>query len=118
MNYIVENWYVIAAVIAVTVAATTAVIQFSKYPRQEQIDKVRQWLVYATSIAEKELGGGTGQLKLRYVYDMFVLKFPWLVKLISFDMFSTMVDEALEDMNKLLTTNTAVATYITGAETN
>ena len=59
-------------------------------------------------MAEKELGGGTGKLKLRYVYDLFLTKFNWLAKVISFEQFSDLVDEALEEMKRLLESNNAV----------
>jgi len=67
-------------------------------PSDKQLNKVREWLLYAVTKAEKELGGGTGQIKLRYVYDMFVARFTWLARVISFEAFSMMVDEALERM--------------------
>lgn len=74
--------------------------------------KVREWLLYAVTKAEKELGAGTGKLKLRYVYDMFVARFEWLAKVITFDMFSMMVDEALEQMRTMLDSNEAVQKLI------
>ena len=61
---------------------------------------------------ENELGAGTGKLKLRYVYDMFVARFEWLAKVITFDMFSMMVDEALEQMRTMLDSNEAVQKLI------
>ena len=63
---------------------------------------------------EKELGGGTGQIKLRYVYDMFVARFAWLARVISFEAFSMMVDEALERMKKMLESNKAMQTLVSG----
>lgn len=66
----------------------------------------------AVTKAEKELGAGTGKLKLRYVYDMFVARFEWLAKVITFDMFSMMVDEALEQMRTMLDSNEAVQKLI------
>lgn len=116
MNFIIENWYVIVIAIAFIVAAVMAIIAFCKSGSKEQINKIKEWLLYATTLAEKELGGGTGKLKLRYVYDMFVEKFPWLAKVISFDYFSNLVDEVLEDMNKLLETNTDVKNYVEGSK--
>ena len=62
--------------------------------------------------AEKELGGGTGQIKLRYVYDMFVARFVWLARMISFEAFSMMVDEALERMKKMLESNKAMQDFV------
>ena len=96
MKYIVENWFVIVGLIAACAAGGYAVYVFVKMPSDKQLNKVREWLLYAVTKAEKELGGGTGQIKLRYVYDMFVARFTWLARVISFEAFSMMVDEALE----------------------
>ena len=68
MKYIVENWFVIVGLIAVCAAGGYAVYVFVKMPSDKQLNKVREWLLYAVTKAEKELGGGTGQIKLRYVY--------------------------------------------------
>lgn len=70
MKYIVENWFVIVGLIAVLAAGGYAVYVFVKMPSDKQLNKVREWLLYAVTKAEKEMGGGTGQIKLRYVYDM------------------------------------------------
>ena len=67
-------------------------------------------------MAEKELGGGTGKLKLRYVYDLFLTKFSWLAKIISFEQFSELVDEALEEMKLLLNTNEQIAAIVENTE--
>lgn len=64
--------------------------------------KVKNWLVFAVSVAERELGSGTGQLKLRRVYNQFVIQFPKLSMIISFTRFSELVDDALEIMKKML----------------
>ena len=91
-----------------------AVYVFVKMPSDKQLNKVREWLLYAVTKAEKELGGGTGQIKLRYVYDMFVARFAWLARVISFEAFSMMVDEALERMKKMLENNKAMQTLVSG----
>lgn len=64
--------------------------------------KVKNWLVYAVSLAESELGSGTGQLKLRSVYNMFILRFPKLSMIITFTRFSDLVDDALDIMREML----------------
>ena len=69
-------------------------------------------MLFAVAEAEKELGSKTGQLKLRYVYDMFVSKFPYLVKFISFEYFSTLVDDVLVKFRKMLETNKAIQQYV------
>ena len=62
--------------------------------------------------SRKGTGSRNRKLKLRYVYDMFVARFEWLAKVITFDMFSMMVDEALEQMRTMLDSNEAVQKLI------
>lgn len=112
MSFLVENWYLIIVAIAIVAVAIYAVYKFVKMPRSEQLSKLQEWLLWAVAQAEKALGGGTGQLKLRYVYDMFVTRFPALAKVISFDTFSELVDQALIKFNELLQTNTKIDEYI------
>ena len=112
MSWIVDNWYVLIAFLCIGAVAGIAVYRFIKIPTSEQLDKVREWLLFAVTEAEKELGGGTGRLKLRMVYGMFIDKFPWLVNVVSFEQFSAMVDEALEQMREMLTNNEAVKEFI------
>lgn len=108
MEFIVNNWAVIIAAIASAAAIILYVVKFAGMPTEQQIAKVKEWLLYAVTMAEKELGGGTGKLKLRYVYDLFLTKFNWLAKVITFEQFSRLVDEALEEMKRILENNTAV----------
>lgn len=108
MEFLIENWYIILAILAVLVLAVFIVIRFFRLPRAEQMENVRQWLLGAVTAAEAELGGGTGKLKLRQVYDAFLTKFPWLAPVIPFEQFSGLVDDALEEMRKLLEDNKAV----------
>lgn len=112
MSFLVENWYLIIVAIAVVAVAIYAVYKFVKMPRSEQLSKLQEWLLWAVAEAEKVLGGGTGELKLRYVYDMFVARFSALAKIISFDTFSGLVDQALEKFRHLLETNEKIESYI------
>ena len=70
-----------------------------------QKNKIIEWLKYAVVEAEKYLGGGTGQLKLRQVYDWFIEQFPVVAVFIPFSVFSAWVDEALETMDEWLDSN-------------
>ena len=114
MEFIINNWYIILAVLAVLAAAGVAGYRFFNLPSEAQLAKVREWLLWAVTGAEKELGGGTGKLKLRQVYDLFVTRFSWLARIISFDLFSAMVDDALEDMREMLKNNRAVKELVEG----
>ena len=116
MEFIVENWYLIVAAIAIGATVGVAIYVFVKKPTSEQLNQVREWLLWAVTEAEKELGGGTGKLKLRQVYDLFVVRFPWIAKVMPFVLFSELVDEALIEMRQLLDTNTAVAEYVVEKE--
>ncbi|MBU5332138.1 hypothetical protein KQI61_07995 [Anaerocolumna aminovalerica] len=108
MNWLFENWYILLGITAVLGAAIWAVYKFLGLPTKEQVTKIKEWLLLAVTEAETQLGGGTGQIKLRYVYDMFISKFPITAKLVSFELFSLWVDDALRQMKILLETNEAV----------
>lgn len=114
MNFIINNWYIILALVAVLTAVGIAVYRYFNLPSEAQLAKVREWLLWAVTEAEKELGGGTGKLKLRQVYDLFVTRFSWLARIVPFDLFSSMVDDALEDMREMLKTNQAVKAHVSG----
>lgn len=79
-----------------------------------QRKNIKEWLLYAVIKAEKNLGSKMGQIKLRGVYDEFILTFPVISKIISFNAFSKMVDTALSEMKKMLNTNEKVREYIEG----
>lgn len=76
----------------------------------------KNWLVWAVSEAESMFGGGTGQLKLRYAYDLAVMRYPIIAKLIPFSVFSWMVDRALEIMREMIEKNGKIAGVIVGVE--
>lgn len=114
MEFILEYWYIILAVAVLLAVTIIAAVRFFKQPSGEQIKKVKEWLLAAVLAAERELGGnGTGSLKLRMVYDMFVARFPWVAKFISFGTFSVWVDEALETVEEWLK-NDNIAEYVAG----
>lgn len=112
MKALIEYWPLIFMLFITIFLGGYALYVFIKRPTSDQLKKVKEWLLYATSRAEKELGGGTGQIKLRYVYDMFLAKFPYLAQVIPFEQFSDLVDEALEKFRKMLEDNTAVKEYV------
>lgn len=114
METIIDNWAMIFAILVIILVAVLAIVRFFKLPTEEQLDKVREWLLYAVTEAEKDLGGGTGQLKLRQVYDLFTVRFPWLVKVIAFSTFSDLVDDALVEMRAMLSQNEAIQEYVAG----
>ena len=114
VEFLITYWWLLIIAVAVFAVAGYAVYVFVKMPSNSQITKVKEWLLWAVTEAERELGSGTGQLKLRYVYDMFIVKFPAIAKVISFEAFSLMVDEVLEKFRDLLDKNQSLQNYITG----
>lgn len=109
---IMDNWYIFIGIGAVAVVAGLAVGKFLSLPTSTQVEKAKEWLLWAVTRAEAELGGGTGQLKLRMVYDMFVERFPWIAKAVSFDTFMQWVDESLDEMREMLKQNEAVQNLV------
>ena len=93
MEFLVENWAIFVLFVCFVVGVVVSVKNFTEKPSEEQIKSVKEWLLYAVAEAERYFGGGTGQLKLRFVYDMFIEKFPYTAALITFDTFSNLVDE-------------------------
>lgn len=105
MNWILNNLETVIFLILVTVGLVSFLLKKGN---------IQKLLVYICLEAEKRFGSKTGQIKLRFVYDWFMGKFPFMSALISFEEFSKMVDKALEEMEHLINTNMAVYSYITG----
>lgn len=91
---------------------TISIVKFIQLSKTKKIEMITEWLLFAVVQAEKELGGGTGQIKLRYVYDMFISKFKYVSILINFNQFSSMVDIALDKMREMLSNNINLQSYI------
>ena len=114
MKWFLENWYIVAAGLFACGGGIMVVVKFCELSHNQKKEKVREWLVYAVTKAEASLGGGTGQLKLRQVYDLFIQRFPKIANAVSFVEFSRWVDEALIDMRKMLEQNQAVSKLVKG----
>ena len=107
--------FYIGAILVVLGVAAIVLYKVFTTPIAELLDDVREWLVYAVAKTEKELGSGTGELKLRAVYDKFLEKFPKLASKVNFQVFSSLVDEALEALDVLMQKG-AISVYIKGDE--
>ena len=116
MNFLIENWMVVFGLAVAVIIAVLVVYRFFGLPTEKQVEKIKEWLIWACIEAEKALQSGTGQLKLRQVYDMFcaVPAFSWVAKVISFDVFSEWVSDALITVKEMLLNNEALATYVYG----
>ena len=98
--------HIVVAIVIILLAIAAIIIGFIKEKN------FKEWLKGAVAKAEKELGSGTGQLKLRWVYDLAIKQFPWVGQFISFDTFSKWVDEALEWFEDQLNKNPNIKEYI------
>ena len=107
-----ENIAVIIGICCVIGVIGFGIYQFIKLEKDKQLEILKEWLLLAVVEAEKKLGGGTGQIKLRYVYDMFIEKFKFLALMITFEQFSIMVDTALDKMRLMLSSNEKLKDYV------
>lgn len=118
MEWFVDNWYIVVAISALITTGGLLIYTFLGLPTKEQVTKIKALLLYWVTLAESELGSGTGQLKLRYVFDLFTDKFKFTAKLVSFETFSLWVDEALEIMREMLEKNDNINTLVKGIESH
>lgn len=116
MEWLVSNWFLIIVLIAVLIFVISWIRDFIRKPPEMQIENIKEWLKYACFEAEMALGSGTGQLKLRMVYNLAIKNFSFLSKIISFEVFSRWVDEALEWVNKQLDSNPNVKNLLNGGD--
>lgn len=114
MKWLIDNWSFLVVLACAVGVAIVYINKFVHIPNNEQLAKLKQWLLFAVIEAEKQYQGGTGALKLRATYNRFCQVFPSLVPIVSFAVFSELVDEALEQMKHLLETNLDIANYIEG----
>jgi hypothetical protein len=108
-----DNIIMIISIIVVLCAIAYCIYEFYNLGKEKQIKMLKEWLLLAVVEAEKALGSNTGQIKLRYVYDLFITKFKYLALIISFNQFSLLVDEALVTMRNMISNNKQVENYIT-----
>lgn len=89
---------------------------FFKSSKTEQVAQIKEILLYLVAVAEKELGSGTGDLKLAKVYNEFTSEYPDLAKAITYEEFSKLVNEVLEKFKDLLNNNSRINDYIKESE--
>ena len=107
-----DNIIMIILIVVVLCAIAYCIYEFYNLGKEKQIEMVKEWLLLAVLEAEKALGSGTGQVKLRFVYDLFIDKFKYLSLVISFEQFSMLVDDALDIMRDMISNNKQVEQYV------
>ncbi len=109
--WIRENWYIFILFIGVISMMAIRVYEFLKQPNKAQLQQIQEWLVYAVAKAEEVLGSGTGKMKLKYVYDMFVTKFPAFAMFISYEKFVEMTEKALKEFKEMIAENPKIKEF-------
>lgn len=112
VNIIVNYWPLLIVLLSVFCCAIYIVNNFLGKTREERLENIKQWAIYACALAEKELGSGTGQLKMRATYNMFLSTFPKLANVISFETYQHIAEMALTEFKHMLETNPKVKDQI------
>lgn len=100
MTILLANWELILFALLLLAFLFIKAKQFLTHPTEKRQELILMWLIEAVAIAEKQYGSKTGQLKLSFVYTMFVDKFGILATLVSKELFETLVDRALRIMEE------------------
>lgn len=112
LQFLTNHWWELLMSIIAIVVSAKFIYDFYTKPIDQQIATVKSWLVGAVILAEKELGSGTGELKLRKVYSEAISKFPFFATLVTFEVFKIWVDDALITMKQILQENPKIAQII------
>lgn len=112
INYIVNNWDFV-----LLIAAALAAVVFFAFKGNKSV--VMKMLYALVTEAEKELGSGTGSLKLATVVASVYPKLPTIIKtFISEKTLTQWIEEALTEAKDSWQKNTNIAGYIAGPAQN
>ena len=112
MEFLIHHWYTIVLALLLAISVYLHIRKFALMSPKQRYEQIRGWLLQAVLFAEQMYGPGTGKLKLSEVYARFCEELPWLAKVLPFDTFSKYVDDALEEMRKILENNAAIAEIV------
>lgn len=101
LNWIMENWFIIVAVIALIFVAVYQYFKFSKLTKKQQLTKIKRTAYILVAEAEFSFGSKAGQAKFNYVYKMLANKFP-LFNRIPKEAAYKIIDEALDELKEAL----------------
>ena len=104
LEYFVEHWAVLVGLTAVAYVLFNSFQKFVGLPKAMKSEVVQTWILYAIAEAEKEFGSGTGDIKLGKVYGDFAKTFPSLARVVSFEVFKSVVDDSLVALRAQLET--------------
>lgn len=105
MEFLINYWPMLIVAAAMLVMAIIFIIDFIQKSPKEKLESIKQWAIYACALAEAHLGSGTGQLKMRETYDMFLQRFPSLATYISYETYKETAEMALVEFKQMLSSN-------------
>lgn len=114
LEFLLQNWFELLVAAIMIIVGIVTIKKFLAKPTEEQIKIFKNFLLAAVISAEKELGSGTGVLKLQAVYKEAVQYFPFIALTIPYKTFELWVDEAIVKMKELLAENEKLATFVMG----
>lgn len=112
--FIAKNICPLLAMVAAIGLVVIEVYNFLTKPTANQIESLQEFLKAEVVRAEQALGSGTGELKLRQVYDAAVKAYPWVGKFLTFERFKGLVDVALDWMKEQMDKNVDISNLIRG----
>ena len=102
MTVLLANWELILFVILLVVVAVLKVIKFFRTPSEKRQELMLTWLIQAVALAENKFGSKTGQIKLSYVYHLFLEKYGFLAMFMTQEIFEELVNRAIRIMEETL----------------
>ena len=90
IDFIIEYWYIGLGLLVLVIMLFKRIID-------DKSEDMIKWLAYACRTAEIKIE--QDEKKLKTLYDMFCKWYPWTSKVISYDKFKDMVEEALRISN-------------------
>lgn len=103
LNFIDNNiGSIIVFDVFIVILAVVAYIKLKNLTKGQRQSILLKALLEMVIIAEGKLGSKTGADKKAMVYAMFKSKFPLLSIILSENLFNSLLDEALDEMKKIL----------------
>ena len=115
MELILANYKLILGLIALVIVIGFSIYKFLTQPTSKQKEQIKKFILILVIEVEATLGSETGKVKLSYVFNEQVAKFPHL-RFIAFSTIEMLIEEALDEMRHLLETNPKVAEIVKEVE--
>lgn len=102
MMLLLENSDFVFTVLILISSVFAMIWKYITFPSARRKERILLWLVQAVEYAERIYGGKTGNIKLSFVYNMFIDKFGFVGMFVSQEVFNELVDKAIAIMEETL----------------